>query len=139
MMRLVFTLLVVFVAYSCAASGGSVDKSVVDHALLELLQEFNRHKSDSQPDEPFQAANSQLRIVDNSVLIDVIASDNVNKLENDLRRLGATHLSSYDRTVSCFFPISNIEQLVVLESLQFVRPVIAITHQGDITRDIANE
>ena len=116
------------VTCSCAASDGP-EKSVVDHTLLELLEDFDKHNAKQA--ESFQASNTHLRIVDNFVLIDAIASDNAAELENDLRLLGATNLSSYGRTVSCFFPITNIAKLVALESLQFARPVIAITHRSD--------
>jgi len=125
--KLALIVLSACITVACAASADAKEKGVVDHVLIELHDQFRLHKESSQDSGPFKTANSMLRIVDESVLIDVVAADSTAALENDLRLLGATHVSSYGRIVSCFFPIERITELAVLDSLKFARPAYAAT------------
>ena len=99
----------------------------VDHALIELHDQFRQYTGSNQDVEQFVATNTQLRIVDGYVLIDAVASGNTAALENQLRAMGATHLSSHGQMVSGFFPIAGTERLAGLASLKFARPAYATT------------
>ena len=120
--------------YSCAASDGQPiefaevkQNSKVDHALVELHEQFTTYKKTHKDSEHFESTNPQLRIADGRVLIDAIAADSAAALESELRALGAKHLSSYGRVVSGFFPITGIARLADLTSLNFARPAYATT------------
>ena len=124
----------IFIVSSCVANDiesiASADAKAngkVDVALIELHGQFIEHTETNQATEQFAPTNPQLRIVDGQVLIDVVASENTAALEIELRALGATHLSSYGRIISCFFPISGIESLAGLDGLKFARPAYSTT------------
>jgi len=131
---LVFAGLSILLTCSCAANGSQITKPVeaekgskVDHELIELQVQLVRYKETHQDLKQFAVDHAQLRIVDEQVLIDAIASVDANALEDDLRRLGATQLSSYGSIVSCFFPIERISDLAGLDSLRFARPAYVTT------------
>ena len=124
----------ILIISSCAASDrqpfASIDAKAngkVDAALIELHGQFIEHTETNQATEQFEFTNPPLRIVDGQVLIDAVASENTAALEIELRALGATHLSSYGRIISCFFPISGIESLAGLDGLRFARPAYSTT------------
>lgn len=128
-------LLAILLTCSCAAGDSQAvgpDKPVktgkVDHALIELHDQFSQYKEAGGDSEHFEVTNPQVRIVNDSVLVDAVATEGTVALQNDLRRLGATHLSSYGRIVSCYLPIASIEQLADIDSLQFVRAARPTTH-----------
>ena len=108
-------------ASQAVASAKPVKSEKVDQVLIELHDQFIRHKETGGESEPFKGTNLQVRILDETVLVDAIASEGTVALENELRRLGATNLSSHGRVVSCYLPIASIDQLAAIESLQFVR------------------
>ena len=93
----------------------------VDQVLIELHDQFVRHKETGGDSERFKGTDLQVRIVNDRVLVDAVATDGTAALQQDLQRLGATHVSSYGRMVSCYFPIANIDQLAAIASLQFAR------------------
>ena len=93
----------------------------VDQVLIELHDQFIRHKESGEDSERFEGTYPQVRIVNERVLVDAIAAKGTVELENELRRLGATNLSSYGRIVSCYLPIASIAQLAAIDNLQFAR------------------
>ena len=132
--RLAVAGLSLFLAWSCAAedtNGVGTHKNMknsrVDHALTELHDQFMRHKESDRDAGQFESTNKQLHIVDGYVVVDAVAADDIAELEEDLRLLGATHLSTYGGLVSCLLPIRNIIELAALDSLKFARPAYAIT------------
>jgi hypothetical protein len=138
MMRMIarsaLAVLSILIVCSCVANDiqsiASADAKAirkVDHALIELHDEFSQYIEAGKDIKQFNATNPQLRIVDGQVLIDAVASGNTAALENELRALGAAHLSSHGQMVSGFFPITGIGTLAGLTSLKFARPAYTTT------------
>jgi hypothetical protein len=83
--------------------------------------------------EVFKPTNPLLRIIDERVVIDAVASDDVHALQADLEALGMQEAVAFGRIVSGQLPISAIEDTALLASLQFVRPAYATTHIGPLS------
>ena len=126
--RTALAILSILLTSSCAVGDSQAVAPVkpaksekVDQVLIELHDQFIRHKETGGDSEPFKGTNPQVRIVNETVLVDATATEGTVALENELRSLGASNLSSYGRIVSCYLPIASIDQLAAIKSLQFVR------------------
>jgi hypothetical protein len=112
----------------CAATGVT-DQPVPAHGRptskvsADLAQLQQRRASPQPPGgggrEP---ANPAIRIVDDRVLIDAVASEDVNALKADLEALGMRDAVAFGRVVSGQLPIRAIDALNGLATLQFARP-----------------
>jgi hypothetical protein len=97
----------------------------VSAELSELRQ---RHASPQPPSGGgLQPANPAIRIVDDRVLIDAVASQDVNALKADLEALGMRDAVAFGRVVSGQLPIGAIDALNGLTTLQFARPASVST------------
>ena len=81
----------------------------------------------------FQPSNPLLRLIDDRVVIDAVASGDVKALQADLVALGMHGSVAVGRIVSGQLPISAIAALPALTSLKFARPAYAMTHAGLVT------
>ncbi len=131
---------VVFVALFSAISGCtsasshtvvSVSESSprISPELIDLYYEYSS-KLAAQPKEPFRTGNVLVRIIDDRVLVDAVASEDVNALKADLVALGLRDGVSFEHVVSGQLPISSIPALGQLSSLRFARASVA-TIQGN--------
>jgi len=88
------------------------------------------HEYSSQPaakhEGPFRTDGVLVRIIDDRVLVDAVASGDVNALQADLVELGLRDGVSFGRVVSGQLPISSIPSLAELSSLRFARASAAI-------------
>ena len=126
--RTALAILSIILTSSCAVGDSQavvpvkpVKHEKVDQVLIELQDQFIRHKETGGDSERIEGTYPQVRIVNERVLVDAIATKGTVELENELRRLGATNLSSYGRIVSCYLPIASIAQLAAIDNLQFAR------------------
>jgi len=69
-------------------------------------------------------------VVEGRVIIDAVASGEVNDLKADLVALGMQQAASAGRIVSGQLPISAIGAMAALPSLRFARAAMSSTHQG---------
>jgi hypothetical protein len=74
-----------------------------------------------------------VQLSDAHVSIDAIASGDVRALQADLEALGMQGVVVAGRIASGHLPISAIDALAVLTSLQFAQPTYAATHAGLVT------
>jgi hypothetical protein len=81
----------------------------------------------------FTPKNSLLRVIDGRVVIDAVASADVNTLQADLQALGMQGTVAAGRIVSGRLPILAIDALGALASLQFARPAYASTHTAPLS------
>jgi hypothetical protein len=130
---------VVFVAllsaiFGCTSAGPHTVVSVSESSprispeLIALYYEYSSQLA-AQRKEPFRASNVLVRIIDDRVLVDAVASGDVNALKADLVALGLRDGVSFGRVVSGQLPISSIPSLSDLASLRFARAAAA-TIQG---------
>ena len=79
---------------------------------------------------PFSSNDSLVTLVDDRVLVDAVASGDVNVLQSDLVSLGMQQAVSFGRIVSGQLPISAIPAAAGLASLRFAQPSAAMTNVG---------
>jgi len=96
----------------------------------ELLALYDAYLAAQRLGIPFAASDPLVRIVDDRVIVDAVASGNVAALESDLRALGMRETVSAGRIVSGQLPISAIVALANLQSLRFVRAAAPVRHGG---------
>ncbi len=105
--------------------------TVVPTDLESLHGEYVVHKQWSST--PFRPANTLLSVVADRVMIDAVASGNVDALKADLQALGMQDIVVFGRTVSGRLPMSAIGALSALPDLRFARPALATKHVGLVT------
>jgi hypothetical protein len=96
----------------------------------ELLALYDAYLAAQRRGIPFSTSDPLVRVVDDRVIVDAVASGNVGDLETDLRALGMRGSVSARRIVSGELPISAIGALANLQSLRFVRAAASLTHGG---------
>jgi hypothetical protein len=101
----------------------------VAHDLAILQEEYKTHRQLQSPGI-FQPSNPNLRVIENRVVIDAVASGDAKVLLADLKALGLKRGAAFGRMVSGELPIDAIDDLNALDSLKFVRPVYTITNTG---------
>src|SRR6056297_283572 len=105
----------------------------VDPALSTIQAEFEAHLAAGRSARDYRSANPAIRAVDGFVIIDTAASNDPQRLAADLKRLGMARPVVYGRMVSGRFPITAINALEALKSLQLARPAYAVTNAGTVT------
>jgi hypothetical protein len=115
-----------------AATGKEGPLAKVDHALAAVYDEQEAYLAQGGG-AAFTLSNSLLRVIAGRVVIDAVASGDVHALQADLEALGMQGAVAFGRIVSGQLPISAIEGMAALASLQSVRPAYATTHVGLVT------
>ena len=89
----------------------------------ELISLYDQYSSYMKPHNAgaFQPTDRLVRVVDGRVLIDAVASDDVDALKADLMSLGMQQAVAFGRIVSGQLPISAIPAMAALPSLNFAR------------------
>ena len=72
-------------------------------------------------------------MVDDRVVVDAVASGDVNVLKSDLVSLGMQQAVAFGRVVSGQLPISAISAAAGLASLRFAQSAAAMTRVGNVT------
>ena len=94
--------------------------SKVSPELISLYDQYSSYVK-SHNAGAFQPTDRLVRVVDDRVLIDAVASDDVNALKADLVSLGMQQGVAFGRIVSGQLPISAIPAMAALPSLNFAR------------------
>ena len=81
----------------------------------------------------FRPSQNLLRIKDEKVVIDAVATKDVNALAQELEALGMENISVYGRIVSGRLPIPALEPAAQLKTLQLARPAYARVMTGNVT------
>lgn len=97
-------------------------------ALHEEFVTFQRAKGNV-----FKPSNQHLRLQNDLVLIEAVAIDDKDKLQQALSNLGGLHLESVNYLVSGYVPIIAIPLVEALPSLQSMRPSSPRTRSGLVT------
>jgi hypothetical protein len=112
------------VGSACAAGSAPGDSSTGGRPgkiSADLLALHEAYRNARQGGAEFRPQNPLLRIVDDRVLIDAAATDDVRALEADLVGLGMRRAAAFGRVVSGELPIAAIASLDTLRSLAFAR------------------
>ena len=95
--------------------------SKVGAALSALYEEYKSHERQGDGTD-FESENPLVRIVEDRVIIDAVASGDTGVLRADLEALGMQKAASFGRMVSGQLPIGAIADADALDSLGFARP-----------------
>lgn len=101
--------------------------SKVGAVLSALFDDFQSHERLADG-TVFASPGPMLRLVEDRVVIDAVASGETDALRTDLEALGMQKVASFGRMVSGQLPIRAINDANALESLQFARPAAAATN-----------
>lgn len=116
------------------AKAGPMAKVGTDLAALSDAHEaYQLRSSATAVRGPFKPQNPLARVVDGRVVIDAVASGDVDALRADLEALGMQKARTFGRWVSGQLPIPAIKALATLDSLKFARPAYAKTNVGLVT------
>ena len=131
-------LLLLSTIWSCTSAGSQTlsasfeMSSKISPELRALYREYSS-KRESKGQEPFSTQGVLVRTVDGYVLVDAVASGDVNTLKADLIALGLREGVSFERVVSGQLPISSIPSLGELSSLQFARASAATIQEKPLS------
>jgi subtilisin family serine protease len=112
-----------------AATGKEGPLAKVDQALAVVYEEQESYRARGDG-AVFTPSNPLLRVSAGRVVVDAVASGDVQALKRDLEALGMQGAVAFGRIVSGQLPIAAIEGAAALASLQFARPAYATTNVG---------
>jgi hypothetical protein len=104
--------------------------------LIVAFHEFGEFQLRGGPPRagrPFRPGNPLLRVHDEHVVIDAVASHDAETLRRDLVRLGMRQATVFGRTVSGTLPLRVLGKAAALTSLQRARPAMARSRAGSVT------
>src|SRR4030095_3544345 len=95
------------------------------HSLIMLHEHFAAHLAQRSA-VPFHSSDPLVKVVNDRVLVDAVASGDVEALKADLELLGMQNAVTFGRIVSGQLPISSLATAGTLATLQFAQPALAI-------------
>src|SRR6266478_4684156 len=102
------------------------------HSLVHLHAQHAAHLAQRRP-APFSSDDALVTMVNDRVVIDAVASGDVDVLKSDLVALGMQRAVTFGRVVSGQLPISAIPAAAGLGSLRFAQSAAAMTHVGSVS------
>ena len=101
-------------------------------SLVALHQQFTTRIAQSRT-LPFRTNDPLVRTVEDRVVVDAVASGDVNVLKTELETLGMQQAVAFGRVVSGQLPIAALPAAAGLASLRFTQPAAAMTRAGLVT------
>jgi uncharacterized protein DUF4214/subtilase family protein len=117
---------------AAAQSGKAGLLAKLPHTLVTLRAQYAAHLAQGAA-VPFRSSDPLVTVIDDRVIIDATAAEDVNTLKADLEFLGMQDAVAFGRIVSGQLPISSIAAAGSLGSLRFAQPAVAITNAGSVT------
>jgi hypothetical protein len=131
MCRLLAVLLVACSVLATGTGHAALDKGgAMEKISPELLALYDAYLAAQRRGIPFTVNDPLVRVIDDRVIVDAVASGSGAALETDLRAMGMRETVSAGRIVSGQLPIASIAGLASLQSLRFVRAAASATHGG---------
>jgi hypothetical protein len=132
-----YLILTVFVVSSASCTPTSAQTteakvggmSKVAPELAALYNEYSSYLA-SHKAGVFRSNDPLVRVIDDRVVVDAVASGDVNALKSDLMSLGMQQAVAFGRIVSGQLPISAIPAMAGLPSLNFARAASALLQEG---------
>jgi hypothetical protein len=97
--------------------------------LIALYDEYSSYLA-SGKSGVFKSSNPLVRLVDDRVIVDAVASGDANVLKSDLEALGMQQAVAFGRIVSGQLPIPAIRSMAELPSLNSARAATAVLQGG---------
>ena len=101
-------------------------------SLVALYQQFTTHVAQSSA-LAFKSNDPLVRLVEERVAVDAVASDDVSVLKSELEALGMQQAVAFGRIVSGQLPIFSLTAAAGLPSLRFAQSSAAVTNVGLVT------
>ena len=114
-------------AQTTEAEVGGMSK--VAPELAALYNEYSSYLA-SHKAGVFRSNDPLVRVIDDRVVVDAVASGDVNALKSDLMSLGMQQAVAFGRIVSGQLPISAIPAMTALPTLNFARAASALLQGG---------
>src|SRR5262245_12656475 len=109
-------------------------EAAMDDAMTKVSPElrslYEAYRAALQTGAPLVSTHPLVPIVDGRVIIDAVASGDVEDLKQDLIALGLDHAASAGRIVSGRLPVAAIPAMAALPSLRFARAAMAMNQGG---------
>ena len=133
MVALGFTLCLIWLGGSVLAQDAKKEPMAkLAHSLVTLHEQYSTYLTQRSA-VPFSSSDPLVKLIDNRVVVDAVASGDVNSLKADLESLGMQHAVAFGRFVSGQLPISAIPAAARLTSLRFARSAVAVMSAGAVT------
>jgi hypothetical protein len=131
--RQAWPLIVIFLLCvgGCAASAAQpgADKAgwrqKIGPELIALYDEYSSYLASGQRGV-FKSSAPLVRVIEDRVVVDAVASGDADVLKANLETLGMQHAVAFGRIVSGQLPIVSIRSLATLPSLNFARAATAV-------------
>src|SRR5438105_1549075 len=139
MKQRIFILVLIFVLVCLAGSFGQAQQSGKNVPMAKLTPSLVRFHDQyathlAQPSAAsFNFGDPLITVVDNRVVIDAVASGDVNVLKADLESLGMQEAVAFGRIVSGQLPVSALPAAAGMTSLRFAQPAAAMSNAGSVT------
>jgi len=121
-----------FGGVALAQSGKDGSMAKLDHSLIGLHEQYAAHIATGSR-APFSTDDPLLNLVEDRVVIDVIADGDAEALKANLEQLGMQQAVAFGRVVSGQLPVSALPEAAALATLRFARTAAAMTHVGVVT------
>ena len=108
-----------------AHEGKSATFGKIGPELSTLYDQYSAALA-ANPGAPFRSTNPLVQIIEDRVIIDAVASGDVDTLKADLVSLGMEQAVTFGRIVSGQLPIAAIPALPALASLNYARASSAV-------------
>jgi Domain of unknown function (DUF4214)/Subtilase family len=129
---LVVSLLFFVIGSANAQTGKTGLLAKLPDSLVALHAQHTAHLTQGVA-VPFSSKDPLVSLIGDRVVIDAIASGDVDTLKADLEFLGMQDAVAFGRVVSGQLPISSIAAAGALATLQFAQPAVAMTNAGTVT------
>jgi hypothetical protein len=96
----------------------------------ELRALYEAHQVAQESGRPLGRLDPAMRVVEDRVIIDAVASGSAEALKGRLVALGMRGAVTAGRIVSGQLPIAQIAAMAVLPELRFARAAMSTTHEG---------
>jgi hypothetical protein len=126
------TVLILASGSAFAQTGKSGPMAKIHGSLIALDAQY-RASLANRGLAPFRSNDPLVKLVDDRVVVDAVASGDVNALKADLVYLGMQQAVAHGRIVSGQLPVSSLARAAPLPSLQFAQPAVAFTNAGSVT------
>jgi Subtilase family/FG-GAP-like repeat len=126
----ILTLLTANFAKAQTSKDGPMGK--LTYSLVRLHEQHSARQS-PRNSAPFSSNDPLVTLVNDSVVVDAVASRDVNILKSDLVALGMQQAVAFGRIVSGQLPLSAIPAAAGLASLRFAQSAAAMTQVGTAT------
>jgi hypothetical protein len=111
-----------------SAGAAAADDAALAKLGPELRALYGAYRMAQEQGRPLHVTDPTLQVVEDRVVVDVVASGDVGALRDRLLALGLRSAATAGRIVSGQLPISQIAAMAALPELRFARAAMSTSH-----------